>query len=638
MNTLTRYMPQFLCWLLLLPAVQAVAAPMQHSFNELINKEVLFGFYQGHNFPAISRLLMVKKENQLTTSSDEYELLLAGLYLSFDLDSEAKKIFDRHLSGSEQINLRNQALLLLAKVEYENGLYAKAEKTLKKVKSRLTPAQQEERLLMHGQLLLKRGKHRWSTARLQKIKNDSKWAIYGRYNLGIALLKLQDNQGGQKLLAAIGQMKASSEEMWILRDRANLALGFWFLERRRSEDALLVLKRIRLNSPVTSMGLLGTGWAHERQAEFQTALSIWKKLLENDISDPAVQEAHLSSAEVYLKLGAERQGIEQYQHAIKLYQKEISRLDKNIASLKPERLFDTSTGQITPPGKEWINRVSSQQAIPENIDLKFLLNNHQFLGSLASLQDLLSIAHSLRLWSLELGEFKNILHHPKKQTINAKIKTIERERSMLNAQYDKQLQSIENRPKAITTLDISSPSSVRIYKDMLLDIDIKGENRHIVTGDERILLSKRKTHLKKLRTFSKNKDNLKKHYPIFEKIVAWNGSTLHLGLSAPEKTLSHIEQQLLEVEKRWQAMQMLLHANSENIRPFSQQITQSIERTDKLRLKLSSVIKRQIDQFSSTLTNELQVKKRRLEGYLIRAHFGTARIQDRALGTKEIKQ
>lgn|GEM_PF-4166146 len=45
--------------------------------------EVLFYFYQEDYFPAIVRLLAAKKQEQFVNHSDEAELLLGGLYLSY---------------------------------------------------------------------------------------------------------------------------------------------------------------------------------------------------------------------------------------------------------------------------------------------------------------------------------------------------------------------------------------------------------------------------------------------------------------------------------------------------------------------------------------------------------------------------
>ena len=640
MNLLARCKAYLLFWLLILPATIAVAEtsiPEQRSFNELIYNEVLFKLYQGHYFPAIRRLLTAEKENRLTSNKDEYELLLGGLYLSFGMDDEADEIFKRNLSGDDLRLLRNQALFQLAKIQYQHGLYEKAEKTLKRVQSQLSPAQQEERLLMHGRLLLLRDKYHWSIARLRKIKNHSEWAIYGRYNLAIALLKLQENRRGQKLLEAIGQMEAKTEDMRSLRDRANLALGFWFLENKKNGHALRVLKRVRLNSPATSMGRLGTGWAYARQAKYQSALSAWKPLLEQDISEPAAQEVLLATAYAYLKLGGERQALDHYQQAIRLYQKEIAQLEKEITSLKSGTFFNNAKGHLAQPNTEWLNWAISQSVNPTKSSFTSLLKNQLFISSLDNLLDLLFLKQNLLLWSIEWDGVRAALKDSSRQQIKSRLSTIEKEQERLQSRLSRSAQLARTNSGSVDSLELSTPSHVRSYREMLFNIDGMGDNRHIATGDEKILMRAREATLNKIRKFSKQDNSGKRDYPLFKRALKWQDETgSRHNLSLAQKMLANIELKLSETGKRRDAILMLLQAEKSDIRPYDEPIAKAATRIARLRPKVDSVLKSQTDRLTAMAISELHIQKRRLEGYLVRAHFRTARIQDRALGTKEL--
>jgi len=636
---MTKQLSLFKVWfiLLLLPVTTAaVTIPEQHSFGELISNEALFELYQGHYFPAINHLITARKSNSLTNGDDEYKLILAGLYISYGLDDEAEKIFKKHLSKTHHRKLRNQAILLIAKLQFRHGLYEKAEKTLKKVQAQLTPEQQEERLLLHGQLLLLRDKYRWSVARLRKIGNSSEWAIYGRYNLAITLIKLKDTIAGQLLLEAIGQIEATTEDMRALRDRANLALGFLFLENQQSESALQILKRIRLNSPATSMGLLGVGWAYEQQGEYKAALSTWQRLLKQKFSDAATNEARLTSAYAYLELESNQMALSSFEEAIKHYNKEIKQLDKSITTLKSGAFFGTSSTDQAKLGEAWLNWAFVQTTSPRHSTLTSVINSHIFISALNDLRDLLFLKHSLNLWSSELNTFKSFLGENPKKSVHNMLTLLTKESQRLIKKQHKYSQLSSTAPQPISRLDLSTPSNIYLYREMLLNVDVMSKNRHIATGTERLLLEKRQSNLSIIKRFSIKDTSNQQRYESLDKIIKWQGEkAFEENLSSSQNALTDIDMKLSIVEKRKQAMLMLQQADKSDIRSNDKLINKNLSNINSLQPKLNSAISKQITHLTELATHELISQKQRLKGYLIRAHFSVARIHDKALGTEE---
>ena len=623
--------------LLLLPLTTTAAPiPVQHSFSDRITNEALFELYQGHYFPAINHLITARKNNSLTSDDDEYELILAGLYISFGLDDEAEKIFKERLSKSNHRKLRNQAMLLIAKLQFRHGLYEKAEKTLKKVQVQLTPEQQEERLILHGQLLSLRNKHRWSVARLRKINNNSEWAIYGRYNLAITLIKLKDALAGQVLLEAIGQIEATTEDMRALRDRANLALGFWFLENKQSEDALQVLKRIRLNSPATSMGLLGVGWAYEQQGEYMAAISTWQHLFKKGVSDTAVHEAKLTTAYAYLGLESNQMALSSFEEAIQHYNREITQLDTNITALKSGAFFNSSETDQVQLGKAWLNWAFVQSVNPSHNALSSILKSHIFISSLNDLRDLLFLNHSLKLWSSELNTFKGFLGKSPKKSVEKMLTALTKESNRLLQKQQKYNQLSSRAQQPSSRLDLSTSSHLYSYRKILFDIDIMSKNRHAATGTERLMLKNRQSNLSIIKHFTKEDKNSQKRYDTLEKIIQWQGEkTFEESLSPAQNALTDINMKLGIVEKRKQAMLMLQQAEESDIRANDKLINKSLSKIKTLQPKLNSTISKQIAHLTELTTHELTTQKQRLKGYLIRAHYSVARIHDKALGSKE---
>ncbi len=623
--------------LLLLPlATTAAPIPMQHSFSDRITNEALFELYQGHYFPAINHLITARKNNSLTSDDDEYKLILAGLYISFGLDDEAEKIFKEYLSKINHRKLRNQAMFLIAKLQFRHGLYEKAEKTLKKVQAQLTPEQQEERLILHGQLLSLRDKHRWSVARLRKISNNSEWAIYGRYNLAITLIKLKDALAGQVLLEAIGQIKATTEDMRALRDRANLALGFWFLENKQSEDALQVLKRIRLNSPATSMGLLGVGWAYKQQGEYMAAISTWQHLLKKSVSDAAVHEARLTTAYAYLGLESNQMALNSFEEAIQHYNKEITQLDTSITALKSGAFFNSSETDQVQLGEAWLNWAFVQYANPSHNALSPILKSHIFISALNDLRDLLFLNHSLKLWSGELNTFKGFLGKSPKKSVEKRLIALTKERNRLLQKQQKYSQLSSRTQQPSSRLDLSTFSNLYSYREMLFNIDIMSKNHHAATGTERLILKNRQSNLSIIKHFTKEDKNSQKRYDTLEKIIKWQGEkAFEESLSPAQNALTDIDMKLSIVEKRKQAMLMLQQAEESDIRANDKLINKNLSKIKTLQPKLNSTISKQIAHLTELATHELTTQKQRLKGYLIRAHYSVARIHDKALGSEE---
>jgi hypothetical protein len=96
-------------------------------------------------------------------------------------------------------------------------------------------------------------------------------------------------------LDRVGRMETRDEELLALRDKANLALGFAYLQARRPGDARPILERVRLEGPFSSMALLGVGWADSSLGEFKRALVPWLVLRKRNLLDSAVQEAYLTA-------------------------------------------------------------------------------------------------------------------------------------------------------------------------------------------------------------------------------------------------------------------------------------------------------------------------------------------------------
>ena len=636
---------RLLIWLLLSQLTATCAIADQHDERKAAAYgQTLFSLQQQRYFPAITHLLMARQQNLLRDDGIESQLLLAGLYLSFGMHNEAEKLFKQHLADDSLPVLRDKAWFYLAKVRYQRGLYEATEEALRQIQAILPPALQEERLHMHGQIMLSRGRHRWASARFRKIKNASIWAIYGRYNLGIALLELEERSAGTALLDAIGQMKTGHEEMKALKDQANLALGFYLLEQRRPERAREVLRRIRLDKSITNLALLGIGWTHSQQANHESALAVWEPLSKKSLSDPAVQESYLTIPHAYAELGAEKQAENHYEMAIKLFQREVTRLEKSIAMVQSQNFFPQHQKKSGAVGDEWLSWVTLLPNTPLTRDLAPLLVSHEFQNAINNLRDLLYVKHNLELWAIELDAFH--LKATKQgstadQGVQIALHELERRYQQLIARQQNLKQiKIQEKP-LMEKLILETQGEIRLFQDLLLDVDRMGDNLPVATGAEKQRIKRRKELLRKMRTFAKNpktEENFRK-YRYFNDLLDQQSDKMNQSQKvALDKELTDIDLRTSEIQQREQSLILARDIRPTQLKNDVNKITATKKRIAELLSTIQEAEDKQAAELSAMAIEILDKQKRLLEGNLIRAHFSLSRIHDRALGTQEMAE
>ena len=187
--------------------------------------EVLFDYYQHKYFSAITHLTVSQHFERLAPHVDEAELLRGGLYLSYGLHREAGEIFGRLIETGAPPEVRDRAWFYLAKIRYQRGYGAEAEDALARVQGRLPGEQESERQVLHAFLLMSHGRYAEAVERLTQINPRSEWAAYGRYNLGVALIKAGETERGAAVLAQLGE--SSLKERGIARAQGQGQRGSW---------------------------------------------------------------------------------------------------------------------------------------------------------------------------------------------------------------------------------------------------------------------------------------------------------------------------------------------------------------------------------------------------------------------------
>src|SRR5258706_15302508 len=284
--------------------------------------DVLFRFYSGDDFEALTRLEAYEHWHRMPHHEQDAALLAGGLYLSVGMHNEAGRRFETLLPDQVPAGLRNRAWFYLAKVWYARGYYDRSEQSLGHISGDLTPALEAERQHLLVNVLMRQNRFDEAEARLAHWQGPPGWMAYARFNLGVALGPQNRKDEAAPVLTAAGTMPVTGSELLALRDKANLALGYTWLQAHNPAAARDAPRGVRPTGPHSTRALLGVGWAQAALGNYREALTPWTELHNRNLLDAAVQESYLAVPYAYGKLNANAQAAEFYESAINSFDQE----------------------------------------------------------------------------------------------------------------------------------------------------------------------------------------------------------------------------------------------------------------------------------------------------------------------------
>lgn len=186
-------------------------------------------------------------------------VVLARAAAEYGLLAEAERRYSQADRGRDA--RYSEAWLSLAQAWYRRGRYARALEAVRHVAGHMTEKVAKSAGPLEARILLAQDKPEKAVAVLRKSLSRYDQPLLTRFNLGVALTRAGDNQAGAGELNAIGTTEADESETRALRDKANLALAYAYLELAQGGTARSLFDRIRLDGPYANRALLGLGWA-----------------------------------------------------------------------------------------------------------------------------------------------------------------------------------------------------------------------------------------------------------------------------------------------------------------------------------------------------------------------------------------
>ena len=579
--------------------------------------DTLYHFFKGRYFTAVTGLMVSQHFERVASHADEAEVLRGGLMLSYGLHRDAGEIFAKLIQKGTSPAVRDRAWYYLAKIRYQRGFLPEAEQAVDQVGKSLPPDLEEERGLLKANLLMARGDYASAVSALEGLaKGTGTAGAYSRFNLGVAMIRNGDLEGGSKLLDELGRTPAANEEYRSLRDKANVAMGFAALQAERPEDARRALERVRLKGLQSNKALLGFGWAAAALKDPKLALVPWTELAERDASDAAVLEARIAVPYALAELGAYGQSLERYNEAITAFDKEGGSLNESIAAIRAGKLL---AGLLeSNPGEEmgWFWKIDELPQMPHANHLTQVLAQHEFQEGFKNYRDLRFLTRNLEFWKDSLGVFDDML-------ANRRQAFAERLPKILSKAGDSGLTAVQQRGEAVVkeVARVSAESDSKALADAKqrdLLARIESGRATIATPGAEVEAS---TQERLRRVSGALTWQLAQQYPA----RLWEAT----------KAVGVIQTQLTEAAQHDAA---LVQAQRDEPARFERFAVRIKELDTRIRALIPRVAALSIDQEKAVqdlAVAELERQKERLAVYATQARFAVAQIYDRATSTKE---
>jgi hypothetical protein len=582
--------------------------------KDLAYGDALFYFYLGDDFAALNRLAVAKAENRLTHHRDDAELLLGGLYLSVGEHAEAARIFKDVLDRpGVPAKVQDRARFYLGKTWFQRGYFEDAVAVLgSSGPSTLGDDMNAERQMLAAESLLALGRDAPAAAVLENWQGPSIWRAYAEYNLGVARIRSGQLETGARVLESLGARSVDGAEALALKDQANVALGYAYVQAHRPSDAVTALSRVRLTGPQSTRALLGLGWAAADDGRYREALAPWIELHGRDLLDGAVQESYLAVPFAYAKLGADRQAAEAYEAAIAEFGTETAQIDAAIDSIRSGDLAKVLTTSGASLNADVDPATAAQ--VPAARYLYRLLAQNEFQAAVKNWRSLGDWSLKLDGWASGLDAFDELLAYRKKRFE-------EQVPPLLEALDRIDVEAIEKRRTDDESLlasadDARDLATLGTPRQRAIWADLERMDAIIATAGQ---------------VEDEDIDDIADRVDFLKGVLYWDLSdgfksrvwTARKGLREIARIMREVERKESLVQEARTAAPIRNAAMIERIRALRPRIS-SAQRT------LATVRSRQLAYLADIAVRQLEEERGRIQSYVIQARYSLAVLYDKA--------
>lgn len=444
----------------MMPAAQAAELYVPGTANDPRVRSAEFLHRDDRHFSSLLELGLIAPDRDTARMPAEYRWQLAESYLAFGMRDRAEPLYRTLAVSGANAEQVARARLRLAEFEYQRGYFAEARATLYRMREKLPPKVVIEWQDLLARVLMAEGRYSEAAEILGSLDNARDHTDYMRYNLAVALVSDGRAPQGLTIMDRLGRMSPRTVEELALRDRANLSLGWHFLQAQQGGTAKPVFSRVRVEGPFSNRALLGLGWAElapqggrvsrvdvegdqadpspfttfstlgvllrpgfleddvfkraglrsfrlrkakpQEEEALRKALVPWVELISRDPMDPAVLEAWLAIPFSLDRLGAHTQALQFYERAIETLQNSRKRMDEAMVSIRQQRMVETIVRRELNSEAGWEWKLLDLPDAPETYFLQSLLAEHRFQEVLKNYRDLRMLSRNLDAWGQRL--------------------------------------------------------------------------------------------------------------------------------------------------------------------------------------------------------------------------------------------
>jgi hypothetical protein len=576
--------------------------------------DVLFHFWADEDagLAALTRLEAYNHWQRMPHHAIDAQLLAAGLYLQLTMHNEAGARFETLLGDNIPAGVRNKAWFYLGKIWYERGYYDRSEQALSRIQGELAPQLEAERTHLLVNVLMREGRYDDAIARLQSWQGPADWMAYARFNLGVALVRAGRLPEADPILTSVGTLQSDNDELLTMRDKANLALGFAYLQADRAAQARVPLERVRLDGPYSSRALLGDGWARAALGDYRSALVPWLELRQRNLLDAAVQESYLAVPYAYGKLNAAGQSAEYYEAALKSFSSESDNLDAAVARIHDGHMLEDLLGTDKDMRYGWFWQLKTLPDAPQSRYLYTLLADNDFQEGLKNYRDLNFLQRGLSRWDDSMEAFA------------AMIDTRERAYA-------------ERLPRADALLASDAPTRLRAARaavdSRLNAIETGHDVAALATAEEREQLARIAPLEEQAVALPPGLegDAVTDKLRLIKGVLYWQlDASFNERVYDQRRALRELDAALEELQNRWVLVQNARATVPTNTGEFANRIAALAARIKSVRARLVDTSGQQSLYLQRVAATELSAQKDRLAAYAVQARYALADIYDRA--------
>jgi len=593
------------------------------SVKDLQYGEMLFYYFQKDYFNSIVRLEMAQEQERLPNHKYEAELMLGGLVLSYGMRDEARQIFQQLLDDKDNnLSVHNRAWLYLAKISHQRGDLQGALDAIANISDEMTPSTRTATANLKSLLLLAAGRNAEAIEVLENTRSGKSWTPYLQYNLGVAQIRNGQDREGEENLDNVRTTRGRTTERLVLRDKANLALGYKFLQQGEPEKSRLALEKVHLQGPLSNKALLGTGWADADAGKYARALVPWTELSTRNATDPAVQESMLAVPYAMAKMELYGQAVQQYKQSIATLNHEKKQLDRSIYAIQEGELLKYLEQNDRGATYGWLQQLELDTDSPALRYQIELISSHDFQEGIKNYRDLLSLSRNLDGWESSIAAYDDML-------------------ATRESRYQSHMPAVEHVLKA-DTLGILEQRYTAL-EDSIADIEKSGNSIGFSNETETRHLHALANAEKQLAAMPDTPEinDLRSKQQFLYGVLSWQtDSQYKQRLRQKKKQLEELE---ALIRKTGNAIDNLKQSDIETpagFAGFDKRISKQKDAIVQLQARTSEAFRAQGILLQQLAINELQAQKARIDTYIVQARFALAQTYDNSLnkGTGGVAQ